>query len=504
MRTNVDIFVSNEREARRWMDLTPDTYRVVIGMPSGAQKMSLIELGEHDDALKDIVGFDGIEVAVRGDLLPPKMRGRRVSEPVVVPRSITAAAEAVEEIGGIQDNSVDLVRTYRRLSDAGRHIGLAPIVVERLSDTSRASVDSPSAVVLAAVPMHDIGGGSRAAQLAFEMLRVGFHVTYVCMYPSAEGIDLGLRYIHPMLEQYRIETLPLSNLLHSARPGVVIVEAPAESFIAPVVALKDRGWSILYDIIDDWTDPSLGGDWYKQDVEQTVIDIAHRVVASAPDLVQHGKALGAETVLVPNAVNSELFGPVVAETPTDLPSGRLIGYHGSLYGEWFDWDALGALAERFSTDTVVIIGDDRYQRPMPQNVVFLGLKPQADLPAYVQRFAVGIVPFKVSDVTHAVSPLKVYEYLASGVAVAAPPLRALEGLAGVYTDVDLGNAVTMAMEAPNPDRRVALTEHSWRTRLEVMMGSIGVHLPSQSGAMVKTVQRVPAHYDRKDRWIRVD
>jgi glycosyltransferase involved in cell wall biosynthesis len=65
---------------------------------------------------------------------------------------------------------------------------------------------------------------------------------------------------------------------------------------------------------------------------------------------------------------------------------------------------------------------------MPPNVHFLGLKPQIDLPAYVQRFDVGLIPFKVTDTTHAVSPLKAYEYLASGVPVAAPPLRSLEGL----------------------------------------------------------------------------
>jgi len=504
MRTNVDLFVSSDREARKWMALTPDTYRVVTGIRRGGQGAIFVALGENDDGLSDLIGFDGIEVAVRGDTLRPTMRGRRVSEPVVVPRSIVSVTEALDEIGGISDNSVDLVRAYQRLSDAGRHIGLVPSVVERLSHVARTSVDGPAAVVFAAVPLHDIGGGSRAAQLAFEMLRTGIHVTYVSLYPSAEGIDLGLRYIHPMLEQYRIEALPLSGLLENVRSGTVILEAPSEPFFAPASALKDRGWGVVYDIIDDWADPSLGGDWYTPDVEQAFIDLADGVVASAPDLVRHGKALGAEPVLVPNAVNTELFGPVAAEIPTDLPAGRLIGYHGSLYGEWFDWDALAAVAEAFPADTVVIIGDDRYKRSMPSNVSFLGLKPQAELPGYVQRFAVGLVPFELSDMTHAVSPLKVYEYLASGVAVAAPPLRSLQGLDGVYTDVDLVKAVTRAMDAPDPDREVALNQHSWRDRLERLFDTIGADMPPRIGAPVKTVRRVPVHYDRKDRWVRAE
>ncbi len=133
------------------MRLTPDTYRVVTGTPRRVQEMGLIQLGENDDALKDLIGFEGIEVAVSGETLPPTMQRRRVSEPAVVPRSIVAVAEAMDEIGGVADNSVDLVRTYQRLSDAGRHIGLVPTVVERLPDLVHTSLDGPSAVVFAAV-----------------------------------------------------------------------------------------------------------------------------------------------------------------------------------------------------------------------------------------------------------------------------------------------------------------------------------------------------------------
>ena len=64
----------------------------------------------------------------------------------------------------------------------------------------------------------------------------------------------------------------------------------------------------------------------------------------------------------------------------------------------------------------MLIGDDKTTRPvMPPNVHLLGLKAQGELPAYVQRFDVGVIPFRVNETTHAVSPLKAYEYLASGV-----------------------------------------------------------------------------------------
>jgi glycosyltransferase involved in cell wall biosynthesis len=504
MRTNVDVFLPNDREAKTWKRLTPDTYRVVTGWPGKPRTHNTLTVGEKDRRLEELIGFDDIEVAVAGEMVRPSMRGFRVIEPTVVPRSIVAISDAFEEIGGVEGNATDLMRMYQRLADAGWRIGLVPTIVEELAVPAPTAIPVPAAVVFAGVPLHDIGGGSRAAQIAFELLRSGFHVTYVAMHPSTEGVDLGLRYIHPMLDQHRIESFVAADIDDRTDGGVVILEAPAEPFVAPTRLLQERGWKVVYDIIDDWTDASLGGYWYKPEIEAEIVAFSDAVVASAPDLVQHAADLGAEAPLIPNAVNASLFGPIVVQAPDDLPEGDIIGYTGSLYGEWFDWDALRDVALAFPESTIAVIGDDHYKQPMPPNVVYLGLKPQTDLPAYVQRFDVGIVPFVLSQVTHAVSPLKVYEYLASGVPVAAPPLRALEGLDGVYTDIDLVAAVMLAKNATKPDRQLALDTHSWHERVAHLVRSVGDDLPQLSGAPVKVVRRVPTHYDREDRWIRAE
>jgi len=504
MRTNVDVFAASEHEAKKWLQLTPDTYRVVVGRPAGTQTDRAPFVGEPDGSLSGLMGFGGIDVVVAGVTTSPSMRGLKVVEPLVAPRAIIASADAFDEIGGVDENSTDLVRTYQRLRDAGRRIGLVPIVEDQLPPAERSRVSRPAAVVFAAVPLHDIGGGSRAAQIAFELLASGFHVTYVAMYPSAEGVDLGLRYLHPALEQHTVDTFSVHDLCGRSDEGLAILEAPAEPFVAPSRMLQIRGWTIVYDIIDDWTDASLGGFWYKPEIEDQIVGLADTVVASASDLVQHGNDLGKETTLIPNAVNSTLFGPETHDRPDDLPEGSIIGYVGSLYGEWFDWVALRAVADAFPDAHLVVIGDDHYKRPMPPNVVYLGLKPQGDLPAYLQRWDVGIVPFEISDVTHAVSPLKVYEYLASGCTVAAPPLRALEGLSDVYTDVDLVAAVTRAMAARKPDRHAALADHSWHERVVRLLGSAGFDLPDVSGEPIQTVRRVPVHYDKRERLVRVE
>ena len=73
----------------------------------------------------------------------------------------------------------------------------------------------------------------------------------------------------------------------------------------------------------------------------------------------------------------------------------------------------------------MLIGDStidlaRY-RAYP-NLHFLGRKPYADLPAYCRHFDVGLIPFKVNDLTRSVNPIKLREYLAAGLPVVSTPM----------------------------------------------------------------------------------
>ena len=356
-------------------------------------------------------------------------------------------------------------------------------------------------VILAAVPIHDIGGGSRSTQLAVEMVRQGYHVTLVSLYEAQESVDLGLRFVHPNLEQTRVERFdPRVLLERTASAGLVLVEAPASPLAAHARALQTAGWEMVYDIIDDWSDPALGGEWYRPQMDKDLIISADRVVASAPDLVNRVAVFGKEAILVPNGVNVSAVRRRPSPRPKDLPAAEMvIGYHGSLYGDWFDWESLFRVAEANPEAAVVLIGDDKTTRPvMPSNVHLLGLKAQGELPAYVQRFDVGVIPFRVNETTHAVSPLKAYEYLASGVPIAAPPLRALEGVDGVHADTDLVIAVAAALVSERPDRARALKEHSWEERVVRITGSEAVVVEYSP---VSVVTRPAIHYRKDDRLV---
>ena len=503
VRVNVDVLVADAAEASRWLAATPDTYRVVDAGALGDPPPGVVEIpdGAGGDAAARLLSLPDIDAAMVGEVATPGLVDRRRVEPVVAPTSMAVRAQVLDDVGGVPEGG-DLAGLFARLRDAGHRIGLVPTAPTGADATRRDPITAAHVVILAAVPMHDIGGGSRSAQIAVELVRRGYHVTYLHLHPSYEEVDLGLRFIHPRLEQVRFDRFRPAVHLERTRgsAGLALLEVPAPEYVEPTRTLVDAGWSLVYDMIDDWSDPALGGDWYDSAVERDAIGGADAVVASAPDLVARAMRARDAVTLVPNAVNASVFDGAETERPSDLPPGRIIGYHGSLYGDWFDWDAVGQVAGQHPDATVVLIGEGRrIPAKLPSNVALLGLKAQQELPAYLSRFSVGIVPFAVTPTTHAVSPLKVYEYLACGVPVAAPPLRALDGLDGVFTDADLVAAVDAALVGPKPDPEVARQDHAWGNRVAAMFGALDQTIAEPTADLVKVERRPAVHYPRHER-----
>lgn len=334
--------------------------------------------------------------------------------------------------------------------------------------------------ILSGVPVDDTGGGARCTQIAHELLRQGFAVTFVHKFPKYEQAKLDLKIGHPNLFHYSLTEFQWAQFERrqeqclSEKPLTAIVEFPLPEFLSMIEHLRVHHSVIVYDLLDDW-DTCLGGDWYTRETEDAIIAASDVLVSTAPPLAERLQARSKRPVThLPNAVNPSLFDPRrTYARPPDLPGGdRIVIYTGALWGEWFDWDLLVAIAEHDPATMVVVIGDYRGQRPChPANLRFLGLKAQRDLPAYLAFADVGIIPWKIDAVTLATSPLKVYEYLAMGKPVVAPALEALEGIPGVYQARDQTQFVAQLDEAthrPFPSREVArfITANSWPCRVE--------------------------------------
>ena len=85
-----------------------------------------------------------------------------------------------------------------------------------------------------------------------------------------------------------------------------------------------------------------------------------------------------------------------------------------------------------------------FKRP---NVWWLGPKSYDALPAYLEHFSVATIPFKVNDVTHGVSPLKLFEYMAGGKPVVTSAMREAQHYENVLVAHDPDEWVKLLVRA---------------------------------------------------------
>jgi hypothetical protein len=101
---------------------------------------------------------------------------------------------------------------------------------------------------------------------------------------------------------------------------------------------------------------------------------------------------------------------------------------------WFDWELMNFSVAHLPGVSFVLVGPDDRARKMlkpAKNLFILGARPYGQLPGYVQHAAVGLIPFDVAnhrDLVSSIHPLKLYEYLASGVPVVAVEWEELHNL----------------------------------------------------------------------------
>lgn len=102
----------------------------------------------------------------------------------------------------------------------------------------------------------------------------------------------------------------------------------------------------------------------------------------------------------------------------------IIGFFG-LISEWVDLEIIIHLAKTLPDYSIVLIGDtviDTSVLKQFPNINFTGKVSYELLPEYASEFSVGIIPFKINDLTKAVNPLKLIEYLALGLPVVTTPM----------------------------------------------------------------------------------
>jgi teichuronic acid biosynthesis glycosyltransferase TuaH len=292
-------------------------------------------------------------------------------------------------------------------------------------------------------------------------------------------------------------TLSIGRLMNQARTRAQIRRAMKQIgmtdpllYINPYFAAHMVGKmgesALVYDVGEDWSHieskPWLRRQMIEEDLELT--RAADAVIAVSPALKELKKNDAREIHVVPNGVHVERYAKVASRTLTPHLAATdwarpVLGHTGTLQSKRTDVDLVIKVARAFPQSTIALVGPDSLEpgdskrlRAEP-NIRMTGEIDFTDMPRVMSAFDVCIVPQQVNAFSESQNPLKMFEYLASGLPIVStkisgfrdyPELVHLAGDAEQFIA-----AVKTAMVEPASliaARQKAAAPHTWDSRID--------------------------------------
>lgn len=231
-------------------------------------------------------------------------------------------------------------------------------------------------------------------------------------------------------------------------------------------------------------DEVKGAEWKRRHgvaLEKQLLPLADGVIVTSQGLYDSKKDLCKRCFIVKNAVNFDLFSKGFS---MHLSGEKVVGYIGSV-DERLDYDLLAYLAQKlpaakfmFVGRINVDIGSTRLQNYT--NVQFTGAKTPDELPAYLQSFSAGIIPFVKNDFTRGIYPMKINEYLAAGLPVISTDFGDLSDFEGVIRVCphkeaflkQLQNELACDTPEKRQERQDLARQNTWAIRAEELSNAI--------------------------------
>ena len=214
-------------------------------------------------------------------------------------------------------------------------------------------------------------------------------------------------------------------------------------------------------------------------------DRAELIVASSRGVQESLARRGIEAEYLPNGADPESFVPGLPERER---RPRKVVYVGMLE-EWFDLEAVEYWARNLPEVSFELAGPNRLGRgsTLP-NVRFNGPVHFRELPSLLTGAAVGLIPFRMTELTSGVHPLKLYDYLAAGCPVLSSDLPEVpcdpRGIMK-YRNPEEGLEQLRGL-LDRPAECVHLQElaarHDWQARLDPVFARLGLDANAGSAA----------------------
>jgi glycosyltransferase involved in cell wall biosynthesis len=244
---------------------------------------------------------------------------------------------------------------------------------------------------------------------------------------------------------------------------------------------------LLYQVLDEYTAYYNLKPAYRRRIEESekkAMAQVDAVIVVSKKLYEAKRPFNPNTYLVPNGVNYQAYADALADPrlPNDLQMIKppRLGFSGVI-GDRLNWDMLKDLAQENPEWSLVLLGTVPTKRPetwqtllaLP-NVHHLGPVEWSQVPHYIKGFDVGLIPYLQDQNSEAISPLKLYDYLAAGLPVASvdiPAAREFDSYIQLAdTPENFPQAVRAALADTAPERRQArrkiAAQHTWEARAE--------------------------------------
>jgi GT2 family glycosyltransferase len=268
--------------------------------------------------------------------------------------------------------------------------------------------------------------------------------------------------------------------------ALLIEDLLFERKISPATIITMQpGWANIVErlgnneIIFDCIDFHQGFELIEESVissEKALCGIADHITTTSSQLSNFIQDLGyLSSAIVRNAVSDISF-----ETFAESIEGELnIGYFGAI-SSWFDVNLVKHLSNRFPLSSIHLIGniDDpvvHQDLSALRNVKVYGEIQFRKLSALVKHWNVGIIPFKVNELTRSTNPVKMYEYAASGIPTVAtlmPEVVAasneVRGIFACDSYEDFEQAIREARDFTKAERQTLRNwalENTWPSRV---------------------------------------
>lgn len=281
---------------------------------------------------------------------------------------------------------------------------------------------------------------------------------------------------------YRLELLVLKFSIRKLRLRDSILWA-THPFAADFIGKLGENM-VCYDKTEDF---AYKHDWnsmlqrHMEKNDAKIIEKADLIFVQTKEILEKISAVKKNVFLVPNGVDISWFVNNTEKETININniSHPILGYSGNSSSR-LDFELLKYILMRHPDWSLVLIGQlvpgaDEFSLVKDlKNIHFLGIKTYEELPLYLKKFDVCLIPHKIDKFTESQSPLKLFDYLAAGKPIVSTNIAGVRDFKNIvrigHTKEDfvslLEEVLTNDSKEEIEKRQAIASQNSWEKRVE--------------------------------------